>query len=71
MGRSTGGTQPIETASERKPPTQFELARVMGTSMRMIERHYGTLLDRALEGIAERLDALDTTDAPPAERKIE
>jgi hypothetical protein len=23
----------------------FELARIMGTSVRMIERHYGTLLD--------------------------
>jgi integrase len=34
------------------------LARIMGTSVRMIERHYGTLLDGALEGIAERLDAL-------------
>jgi hypothetical protein len=27
--------------------TVFELARVMGTSVRMIERHYGTLLDGA------------------------
>jgi hypothetical protein len=30
----------------------------MGTSVRMIERHYGTLLDRALESIADRLDVL-------------
>jgi integrase len=37
----------------------FELARVMGTSVAMIERHYGTLLDGAVEGIAGRLDALD------------
>jgi integrase len=37
----------------------FELARVMGTSVRMIERHYGALLDGAGEGIAGRLDALD------------
>jgi integrase len=37
----------------------FELARIMGTSVRMIERHYGTLLDGAGEGIATRLDALD------------
>jgi integrase len=36
----------------------FELARVMGTSVGMIERHYGTLLDGALESIAGRLDAL-------------
>ena len=27
--------------------TVFELARVMGTSVRMIERHYGTLVDGA------------------------
>ena len=37
----------------------FELARIMGTSVPMIERHYGTLLDGATEGIAGRLDALD------------
>jgi hypothetical protein len=37
----------------------FELARIMGTSVRMIERHYGTLLDGAGAGIAGRLDALD------------
>lgn len=35
----------------------YELARVMGTSGRMIERHYGTLLGGALESIADRLDA--------------
>ena len=39
--------------------TVFELARVMGTSVRMIERHYGTLLDGAHAGIAGRLDALE------------
>jgi integrase len=32
--------------------TVFELARVMGTSVRMIERPYGTLLDGAQAGIA-------------------
>jgi integrase len=37
----------------------FELARVMGTSVRMIERHYGALLDGAGAGIAARLDAFD------------
>jgi integrase len=37
--------------------TVFELARVMGTSVRMIERHYGALLDGAHAGIAGRLDA--------------
>ena len=37
----------------------FELARVMGTSIEMIERHYGTLLDGAGAGIAERLAAFE------------
>jgi integrase len=36
----------------------FELARIMGTSVRMIERHYGALLDGAGADIAARLDAL-------------
>jgi integrase len=35
------------------------LARIMGTSVRMIERHYGALLDGAGAEIAGRLDALD------------
>ncbi len=35
------------------------LARIMGTSVRMIKRHYGAMLDGALESIATRLDALD------------
>ena len=39
--------------------TVFELARIMGTSVYMIERHYGALLDGAGAGIAGRLDALD------------
>ena len=34
----------------------FELARIMGTSVAMIERHYGTLIDGAGAGIAGRLD---------------
>ncbi|HEY8764125.1 MAG TPA: tyrosine-type recombinase/integrase, partial [Solirubrobacteraceae bacterium] len=37
----------------------FELARIMGTSVQMVERHYGTLLDGAGAGISSRLDALD------------
>lgn len=37
----------------------FELARVMGTSVRMIEKHYGALLDGAGAGIAARLDAYE------------
>lgn len=39
--------------------TVFELARIMGTSVRMIERHYGALLDGAGAAIAGRLDALE------------
>jgi hypothetical protein len=35
----------------------FTLARIMGTSVRMIERHYGSLLDGSAEDIARRLDA--------------
>jgi hypothetical protein len=39
--------------------TVFELAKIMGTSVRMIERHYGALIDRAHAGITSRLDALE------------
>jgi len=35
----------------------FGLARIMGTSVRMIERHYGALLDGAGASTAARLDA--------------
>ena len=35
----------------------FQLAHVMGPSVKMIEKHYGMLLDGF--GIAGRLDALD------------
>jgi integrase len=44
----------------------FELARIMGTSVRMIELHYGALLDGAGAGIAGRLDALDAERDQPA-----
>jgi integrase len=37
----------------------FELARVMGTSVRMIERTYGTLLDGAEVGLAGRLSLFE------------
>jgi hypothetical protein len=39
--------------------TVFELARLMGTSVRMIEKHYGTLFEGAHAGIATRLAALE------------
>jgi hypothetical protein len=35
----------------------FQVARIMGTSVRMIERHYGALLDGSGAEIASRLDA--------------
>jgi len=38
----------------------FELARVMGTSVAMIERHYGTLIEGAGADIARRLTAFET-----------
>jgi integrase len=47
----------------------FELAKVMGTSVRMIERHYGTLLDGAGAGIAARLDAFDAEQERSAETR--
>jgi integrase len=40
--------------------TVFELAKIMGTSVRMIERHYGALIDGAHAAISSRLDALET-----------
>jgi hypothetical protein len=40
--------------------TVFELARVMGTSVAMIEHHYGVLIDGAHAGIVGRLDAIET-----------
>ena len=36
--------------------TVYELARIMGTSVGMIEAHYGALLDTAHESLLERLD---------------
>jgi integrase len=36
--------------------TVYELARIMGTSVRMIEMHYGALLDTANESMLERLE---------------
>jgi len=45
----------------------FMLARVMGTSIEMIERHYGTLLDGASADVADRLDAHDAEQQRRAE----
>lgn len=45
----------------------FELARVMGTSVLMIDRAYRTLLDGAGAGIASRLDAFEAQDEQATE----
>jgi hypothetical protein len=46
----------------------FELAKVMGTSVRMIERHYGALLTGAAAGIASRLAAFEAGQEERDER---
>jgi integrase len=45
----------------------FELARVMGTSIAMIERHYGALIEGAGADIARRLSAFETEQEQAAE----
>lgn len=47
----------------------FTLAKVMGTSVRMIEKSYGVLLDGAGAGIARRLDAFDMEQARSADQQ--
>lgn len=61
---------PLDVRLERarRGVTVFELARIMGTSVRMIERHYGALLDGAGAAIAGRLDALEAELAEQAEK---
>ncbi len=49
----------------------FELARVMGTSIEMIERHYGTLLTGAAAGIATRLAAFEAEQDEATDRATE
>jgi hypothetical protein len=41
-----------------------ELARMMGTSVTMIEEHYGILLGSAIDGLRVRLDAYDSAKSP-------
>jgi hypothetical protein len=53
--RQTGGVFPNKAVGV----TVFELAKVMGTSVRMIEKHYGALLDGAHAGLVGRLDAIE------------
>jgi hypothetical protein len=51
------GLRPSEWASvERR---DVELARIMGTSAKMIEQHYGTLIDTAHDAILTRLEAVN------------
>ncbi len=38
--------------------TVYELARIMGTSVRMIEQHYGALIDTAHDAILSRLETV-------------
>jgi hypothetical protein len=45
----------------------FELARVMGTSVAMVERHYGTLIEGAGADIARRLSAFEKSAQRAAE----
>ena len=47
--------------------TVFELARLMGTSATMIERHYGTLVEGAGPDIARRLSAFETAQERAAD----
>jgi hypothetical protein len=50
--------------------TTFELARIMGTSVGMIEAHYGALIDTANDSILARVEGLGhvraTAEAPDA-----
>ncbi len=49
----------------------FAFARLMGTSVGMIERAYGTLLDGAVADVAGRLDALDDERDQAVDRATE
>lgn len=49
----------------------FELATIMGTSVKMIERTYGTLLGGATEGIAARLAAFEAAQETKSEEAKE
>ena len=44
--------------------TVYELARIMGTSVGMVEAHYGALLDTAHESLLERLEAVEGRRKP-------
>ena len=59
MSDTTPAKLPNTAREGRLSYAVFQLARVMGTSVRMIERHYGALLDGAHNVIASRLDAFE------------
>jgi integrase len=46
----------------------FEVAQVMGTSLEMLQRHYGVLLPGSAASIAQRLAAFDSTQDGADER---
>jgi hypothetical protein len=47
----------------------FELARIMGTSVTMVERHYGVLIEGASADIARRLNAFRAGRAEAADER--
>jgi hypothetical protein len=47
--------------------TVYELARVVGTSVRMIERHYGALLDTAHDSLLRRIESFGALEGHDAE----
>ena len=49
----------------------FELGRLMGTSVAMIERHYGTLLEGAGADIARRLSAFESEQDRATDERAE
>jgi hypothetical protein len=51
--------------------TVFEVARLMGTSVRMIENHYGTLVEGAGASIARRLSAIEAAQEQAARQAAE
>lgn len=49
----------VRLARARGARPGLRAGEVMGTSIEMIERHYGTLLDGSAAGFAERMDAYE------------
>ena len=51
--------------------TVYELARILGTSVGMIEAHYGALIDTARASLLERLEAYAVADGQEATQRNE